>query len=1182
VARLVERVRALRPGAALKTAANDRIQVNCPRCGKGLKVKAALAGKKGKCPHCQAMIIVPSAVPPAVDERTLPPQSPEARTIAPLGQSSPAIHRKREMTAVPEGAAFTQAPPGGTDADLCDFLAPPQVLDETGRLGPYCVLEALGAGGMGVVFKAEDPGLQRLVALKAMLPGLASSGSAKQRFLREARAAAAIKHDHIVTIFQVGEDRGAPFLAMEFLEGEPLDRRLERQAKLPLAEVLRISREIADGLQAAHERGLTHRDIKPANIWLEGNRGRVKVLDFGLARGGADDAQLTQQGVIVGTPAYMAPEQAQGKSIGPRCDLFSLGCILYRMATGQPPFRGNDTISTLVAVATEDPRPPQELEPALPSALSKLILSLLAKAPEDRPASAQVVAAALDRIARRPHASSAPTMTSPRPSRRSLQGRPWRWLAVAGAVVFVLGLGTWLLLATVFKVRVKTSEGEAFAVLEIDQPGAEVLVDGAKMTVTVPGDNKPVVIQVAPGQHKLRINKDGFEAFTREIELAVGKSPPFRVALVPAKRPPPTEPAGTPSGSPAAALDAMRREDLSPEALVAAGGGDPNKAPKGLVGILGEAAPVHTAAVARLAFSPDGRWLASASHDTTVMLWDTITGQARRVLRGHSRLVNAVAFSRDSRTVISGSFDGTLKLWDVDRDTPPQTVKTDFGEVWSMTTSRDGRFIAAGNHAGIIKLWKWGAWGAPVHLLKAAGLVHSLAFSSDGELLAVGTGEARQDLVPVRVFRTADGKLFHTLPAHPRGVTTVDISRDGKWLASIGADDKPKPWELPSGKAMELPKDNGNRGFSIAFSPDSTMLAVEGRGGFVVLDVPSGIMKYVRPFPTTWCTWCNFFGLVFSPDGKLLATGDDWGSVEMYDTSTWQLHNGVPTRGHRDAITGLAVSPDGRFVLTAGHDHALRRWDLDRPRESHVLFPSVSYACRPFISPDGKSMAVSNTFAHPAVFDATSKYRYALPQWGDGLAYSPDSTTLAWSCYDKHIRLWDVANNKEMFRFPGAAKNLAYSPDGKYLAAATESKTVKIWNMDTGVEVPAWDDAAGVMNVAFSPDGKVLVCGLVDGTISLWDFAKKTKLRTWLGHSRRPDCMKFLPDSKALVSSAADGTVRLWNTESNRAREVISLGPPDHPLVCDLSPSGKYLFVEGHSPAIFVLRLPPSEGPPNR
>jgi formylglycine-generating enzyme required for sulfatase activity len=204
------------------------------------------------------------------------------------------------------------APPSkGLADELTGFLAPPERPDEIGRLGPYRILAVLAHGGMGVVFRAHDPVLDRPVALKAMLPGEAAVLTARERFLREARAAAALKHPHVVTIHQVGEDRGAPFLAMEFLEGEPLDDRIRREGRLPLAEVLRIGRETALGLAAAHARGLVHRDVKPANLWLEGATGQVKVLDFGLAWAPADQTHLTQVGMIVGTPAYMAPEQAE-------------------------------------------------------------------------------------------------------------------------------------------------------------------------------------------------------------------------------------------------------------------------------------------------------------------------------------------------------------------------------------------------------------------------------------------------------------------------------------------------------------------------------------------------------------------------------------------------------------------------------------------------------------------------------------------------------------------------------------------------------------------------------------------------------------------------------------------------------------------------------------------------------
>jgi serine/threonine protein kinase len=393
----------------------------CPSCGKKLSVKDESAGKKAKCPGCGQSVPIPSSVASsAVRDKNPAPQArasvADARTLPPESNAAVRDSVSGDETQGGEKGSIASSPA----PEHYDFLAPPQTPDEIGRLGPFRILKVLGAGGMGVVFKAEDPQLGRAVAIKAMLPALAVSPSAKQRFLREARATAAIKHDHIVSIYQVGEDRNVPFLAMEFLEGEPLDNRLKRDGKLPPAEVLRITREVADGLAAAHERGLIHRDIKPANIWLEaiaerGTRNaelkktgsefraprfafRVKILDFGLARATADESHLTQTGAIVGTPAYMAPEQANGTNPDARCDLFSLGCVVYRMCTGQQAFKGNDTISTLLAVATQEPTPVQQLNAEAPPALAELVMKLLAKDPAKRPQSAAEVIEAIQAI----------------------------------------------------------------------------------------------------------------------------------------------------------------------------------------------------------------------------------------------------------------------------------------------------------------------------------------------------------------------------------------------------------------------------------------------------------------------------------------------------------------------------------------------------------------------------------------------------------------------------------------------------------------------------------------------------------------------------------------------------------------------------------------------------------------
>jgi serine/threonine protein kinase len=319
------------------------------------------------------------------------------------------------------------------------YLAAAQTPEELGWLGSYRVLSELGRGGMGVVFRAEDSCLKRAVALKVMRPWLAENPAARQRFVREAQAAASVTHANIIRIYQVSEDRGVPFLAMELLAGETVEQRLAREGRLPLADVLRVGREIAEGLAAAHEAGLVHRDIKPANVWLEAPAGRVKLLDFGLARAADDASRLTQTGAIIGTPGYIAPEQARGAAVDVRCDLFSLGCVLYQMCTGTAPFQGPNTLATLLAVALDQPAPANRVNPQSPAALSQLIARLLQKDPARRPRSAREVADALAALER---GADVPTPPPAAPRRRRMVAVLVGLAAALLIGVFAFGTGT--------------------------------------------------------------------------------------------------------------------------------------------------------------------------------------------------------------------------------------------------------------------------------------------------------------------------------------------------------------------------------------------------------------------------------------------------------------------------------------------------------------------------------------------------------------------------------------------------------------------------------------------------------------------------------------------------------------------------------------------------------------------
>jgi ABC-type branched-subunit amino acid transport system substrate-binding protein/DNA-directed RNA polymerase subunit RPC12/RpoP len=343
------------------------VVLRCSKCDKEIEVSQPLENQTIVCPHCGQLLAKGSGV----SSKDLEDNSGE--TLPPPGRKA---------------AVDTQDLP---------FLKPPQTDDELGWMGRYRVKKLLGHGGMAMVFWAEDITLQRPVALKVMKPEQAGD-LASQRFLREAQSMAKVRNDHIVTIFEVSQEGNYPFLAMELLQGAPLDAWLIKNRPSP-SQVVHLGLQIARGLAAAHHAGLIHRDIKPSNIWVEEPGRRVKILDFGLARQAQENSQLTHTGAVVGTPAYMAPEQADGQRVDERCDLFSLGCVLYELATGQQAFTGTTAVAVLKAVAMTEPTPIDKINSQMSPAFNELVQQLMSKNPARRPASAAVVVSALEAIA---------------------------------------------------------------------------------------------------------------------------------------------------------------------------------------------------------------------------------------------------------------------------------------------------------------------------------------------------------------------------------------------------------------------------------------------------------------------------------------------------------------------------------------------------------------------------------------------------------------------------------------------------------------------------------------------------------------------------------------------------------------------------------------------------------------
>jgi serine/threonine protein kinase len=419
------------------------------------------------------------------------------------GKESPEAALQQAMDAL-KGApnrAEAQAEPTPHEDVSLGLLDPPAKPGQLGKINHYEIVDILGRGGMGVVFKAFDPELNRFVAIKCLAPQLATSATARARFRREAQAAAAVSHEHVVAIHAVSETRGIPYLVMEYIRGVSLQERIERTGPLGLKEILRIGSQAARGLAAAHAQGLIHRDIKPGNILLENGIERVKLTDFGLARAG-NEASLTTTGVLAGTPGYMAPEQARGEVLDSRSDLFSLGSVLYTLCTGRPPFRAHTTLAVLKRVCEDTPAPIPNFNPDIPDWLVAVVEKLHAKDPADRFQSAAEAAGFLEQClahVQQPAQTPLPSLPKVRPS-FGRSGPPWSWRRLAG-----LAAGLFAVVFAALVIYVRTRAGLL-----------EITVDDPQMLVTIDGDEDvvltgagPRALRLSPGQHQLRGSKDG-------------------------------------------------------------------------------------------------------------------------------------------------------------------------------------------------------------------------------------------------------------------------------------------------------------------------------------------------------------------------------------------------------------------------------------------------------------------------------------------------------------------------------------------------------------------------------------------------------------------------------------------------------------------------------------------------
>jgi WD40 repeat protein len=1042
---------------------------------------------------------------------------------------------------------FRQAGPG-----------PTAVLQDP-SFGDYVLDKELGRGGMGVVFKAHQVSLHRPVAVKMILAGHLASAADVQRFRAEAEMGASLNHPHIVPIYEVGEHQGWHFFSMKLMEGGSLAAQIEegrwqmkdRQQQRKAAQLMAT---IAHAVEHAHQRGLLHRDLKPGNILFDLHE-RPHVSDFGLCKrvqASAEGEQApgtgtTISGMVVGTPSYMAPEQASApRSITTAADVYSLGAVLYQLLTGKAPFQGETPMDTLFQVARVEPLPPREFNSLIDRDLETIALKCLEKDPRRRYVSAAALAEDLERWRAGEPILARPAGTLERTVKWARRRPASAALTALLAMGILAGIGS--LIWSWQDAEAAKREQTVRAAQEAEERRAEsARADqeaSAKRRLALKLYFKNIALArlefadnnlsranellsecdadlrgwewhfldryFHPEFMTLRQHTTGVVslAFSSDGDRLVSLSSVLQNRriyddVLSQRKPTTTSMHGT-----AGAIRIHRTADgqellrIDPKADL----------------------------VCCVALSPDGNSVACSggtlSESGFVKVFDARSGAELFAMTGHSGPVRSIAYSPRGQYLASAGDDGMAKLWDTNTGKLVRTIAARDSSITSLGAigfSPDGKLLAGAlTEAATVRVWDT-ATGRQVRELRGhTGNVTRLAFSPDGGRLAT----ASEDRM-VKVWDLATGRELLTLVGHMDGVASVAFSPDGKRLVSAGYDNTVRVWDSGTGLLCFTLAGHVRAVLDVAYSPDGNRIATASLDDTVKLWRARDGHAAVALRTAGGITG----SLAFSPDGRHVA-GRRGEEVVVLDAATGTELRSF--KGHEKQITTVAYAPDGKRLASVSVDNTVRVWDVTTGRSVHILrlgSRSIAGAVSQGLafSSDGKRIAAGGEET-VKVWDAvTGRQLHDFHEPARCVAFSPDARRLAWTGHDG-LKVRDAVAGTEIYAVKGDLDFVLFSPDGaRLIALGTEE--LKILEAATGKLERAVRSRPGQRSdlAALSPDGRRLALIGARNVIRLSDMSSGEEALALPGHAASVVGLAFSPDGHRLASTDFEGVMYLWD-----------------------------------------------------